>query len=109
MKTTNKKTRTKKCKKGGKARTSGGFGCLFKPALKCKNTLNYDKGQGIKQNEKIVSGEIRKVVITFKSIDKQYLGEVVANVRALRPPEPYKGKGVRYSDEHVVRKEAKKK
>jgi hypothetical protein len=41
MKTTNKKT--KKCKKGGKAQTSGGFGCLFKPALKCKNTLNYDK------------------------------------------------------------------
>jgi len=50
MKTTNKKTRTKKCKKGGKARTSGGFGCLFKPALQCKNTLNYDK-----QNQKLVT------------------------------------------------------
>ena len=61
MKTTNKKTRTKKCKKGGKfdggkAQTSGGFGCLFKPALQCKNTLNYDKIQGNgKGNKKLVT------------------------------------------------------
>ena len=41
--------------------------------------------------------------------DKQLVGEVSAKIRAYRPPEPYKGKGVRYSDEHVVRKEAKKK
>jgi len=39
---TNKKTKRRKCVVGGKALTSGGFGCLFKPALKCKNTLNYD-------------------------------------------------------------------
>ena len=52
--------KTKKCKKGnklngdklngGKALTSGGFGCLFKPALRCKNTLNYDK-----QSKKLVT------------------------------------------------------
>lgn len=47
--------------------------------------------------------------IVVKGIDKQQVGQVAANIRAYRPPEPYKGKGVRYSDEHVVRKEAKKK
>ncbi len=46
--------------------------------------------------------------IVIKGIDKQLVGQVAANIRAYRPPEPYKGKGVRYSDEHVVRKEAKK-
>jgi large subunit ribosomal protein L6 len=47
--------------------------------------------------------------IVVKGIDKQKVGQVAANIRAYRPPEPYKGKGVRYSDERVVRKEAKKK
>jgi len=47
--------------------------------------------------------------VVVKGIDKQLVGQVAANIRAYRPPEPYKGKGVRYSDEHVVRKEAKKK
>lgn len=47
--------------------------------------------------------------VVLKSADKQLLGRVAAEIRALRPPEPYKGKGVRYSDENVIRKEAKKK
>ncbi len=47
--------------------------------------------------------------IVLKSINKQKLGQVAAEIRAFRPPEPYKGKGVRYKDEHVARKEAKKK
>ena len=47
--------------------------------------------------------------IVLKSADRQLLGQVAAEIRALRPPEPYKGKGVRYSDEYVRRKEAKKK
>ncbi|WP_068458585.1 50S ribosomal protein L6, partial [Oleiphilus sp. HI0080] len=47
--------------------------------------------------------------IVLTSIDKQLLGQVAADIRAFRPPEPYKGKGVRYADEHVRRKEAKKK
>ena len=47
--------------------------------------------------------------IVLKSADKQLLGQVAAEIRAFRPPEPYKGKGVRYSDEYVRRKEAKKK
>ena len=47
--------------------------------------------------------------IVLKSADKQLLGQVAAEIRAYRSPEPYKGKGVRYSDEYVRRKEAKKK
>tara|TARA_Y100000991_G_C21917824_1_gene325154 strand:- start:122 stop:655 length:534 start_codon:yes stop_codon:yes gene_type:complete len=47
--------------------------------------------------------------IVVKGIDKQLVGQVAANVRGFRPPEPYKGKGVRYADEQVRRKEAKKK
>ncbi len=47
--------------------------------------------------------------IVIKGIDKQTVGQVAADIRAYRPPEPYKGKGVRYSDENVRRKEAKKK
>lgn len=47
--------------------------------------------------------------ILVKGVDKQQVGQVSAEIRAFRPPEPYKGKGVRYSDERVLRKEAKKK
>lgn len=47
--------------------------------------------------------------ILVKGCDKQKVGQVAANIRAYRPPEPYKGKGVRYSDEIIIRKEAKKK
>ena len=47
--------------------------------------------------------------IVIKGIDKQQVGQVAAQVRAYRPPEPYKGKGVRYSDEVIVLKETKKK
>jgi large subunit ribosomal protein L6 len=47
--------------------------------------------------------------IVLRGADKQKVGQVAAEIRAYRPPEPYKGKGVRYSDEHVVRKQAKKK
>lgn len=47
--------------------------------------------------------------IVLKSANKQLLGQVAAEIRGYRPPEPYKGKGVRYSDEVILRKEAKKK
>ncbi|MCC5859744.1 MAG: 50S ribosomal protein L6 [Ectothiorhodospiraceae bacterium] len=47
--------------------------------------------------------------VLVKGIDKQLVGQVAAQIRAYRPPEPYKGKGVRYADERVVMKEAKKK
>ncbi|MCZ7010159.1 50S ribosomal protein L6, partial [Salmonella enterica] len=47
--------------------------------------------------------------IIIKGADKQKVGQVAAEVRAYRPPEPYKGKGVRYADERVILKETKKK
>ena len=47
--------------------------------------------------------------IVLRSNDKQKLGQAASEIRGYRPPEPYKGKGVRYSDEVVLRKEAKKK
>lgn len=46
--------------------------------------------------------------IIVKGADKQKVGQMAANIRSYRPPEPYKGKGVRYSNEQVLRKEAKK-
>jgi large subunit ribosomal protein L6 len=45
--------------------------------------------------------------ITISGIDLQMVGEVAAGIRKLRPPEPYKGKGIRYSDEHIRRKAGK--
>ena len=47
--------------------------------------------------------------VIVRGADKQQVGQVAAKIRAFRPPEPYKGKGVRYSDERVILKEAKKK
>ena len=46
--------------------------------------------------------------IIVKGIDKQKVGQVATHIRSYRPPEPYKGKGIRFSDEVIVRKEAKK-
>ena len=46
--------------------------------------------------------------LLIKGIDKQAVGQFAAEVRAIREPEPYKGKGIRYSDEHIIRKEGKK-
>jgi large subunit ribosomal protein L6 len=51
----------------------------------------------------------RPVEVRISGIDKQLVGETAASIRKIRPPEPYKGKGVRYSDEQVRRKEGKKK
>jgi len=62
----------------------------------------YEVPEGIK----VETPSNTEIVVT--GIDKQKIGQVAAEIRAYRPPEPYKGKGVRYSDEHVVRKQAKK-
>ncbi len=55
----------------------------------------------------VVPDEKNKNILTFKGIDKQLVGQVAADIRSLRPPEPYKGKGIRYSDETVRRKAGK--
>ena len=51
----------------------------------------------------------RPTAIKVSGIDKQKVGQVAAEIRAFRPPEPYKGKGVKYADEYIFRKEGKKK
>ena len=73
------------------------------PALGLSHPVDYKLPQGVTaetptQTEVVVSG-----------IDKQAVGQVAAEIRNFRPPEPYKGKGIRYADEVVRRKEAKKK
>jgi large subunit ribosomal protein L6 len=47
--------------------------------------------------------------ITITGADKQLLGQFASEIRSKRPPEPFKGKGVKYAEEHIVRKEGKKK
>ena len=51
----------------------------------------------------------KQTEIKISGIDKQQVGEIAARIRRIRPPEPYKGKGVRYAGEQVRRKEGKKK
>lgn len=72
-------------------------------SLGFSHPVDYPVPEGItietpSQTEIVVSGS-----------DKQKVGQVAAEIRSFRPPEPYKGKGVRYSDERIIRKEAKKK
>ena len=55
----------------------------------------------------IVTPKPTEIIIT--GIDRQKVGQVAAEIREFRPPEPYKGKGVKYSDEYIFRKEGKKK
>ena len=65
--------------------------------------INYELPEGV------TAETPSQTEVVVKGIDKQKVGQVAAEIRAFRPPEPYKGKGVKYADEHIVRKEAKKK
>ncbi|MEX2617976.1 MAG: 50S ribosomal protein L6 [Alphaproteobacteria bacterium] len=67
--------------------------------------INYPMPEGIKV---ALEGD-RGGVIAISGASKQRVGQVASEIRAFRKPEPYKGKGVRYDDEYVVRKEGKKK
>ncbi|MBL4799002.1 MAG: 50S ribosomal protein L6 [Oleispira sp.] len=85
---------------GYRAKISGKVVSL---SLGFSHPVDYELPKGIKvevpsQTEIVISGA-----------DKQQVGQVAAEIRGYRPPEPYKGKGVRYADENVRRKEAKKK
>jgi len=71
-------------------------------------TLGYSHPVEFKIPEGITIETPSQTEIIIKGVDKQQVGQVAANIRAYRPPEPYKGKGVKYSDERIVRKEAKK-
>jgi large subunit ribosomal protein L6 len=62
--------------------------------------INYDIPEGLEIS-------VEKNVITIKGNDNQLIGQVAAEIRAFRPPEPYKGKGVKYMEETIVRKAGK--
>ena len=78
-------------------------GNVLKLSLGYSHEVNFDVPQGVtvttpKQTEIVVEG-----------IDQQLVGQVAANIREWRAPEPYKGKGIKYKDEYIFRKEGKKK
>ena len=72
-------------------------------------TLGFSHPVVVEMPEGISVETPSQTEIVVKGADKQAVGQIAANIRAWRPPEPYKGKGVRYADEIVRRKEAKKK
>ena len=74
-------------------------------ALGFSHPIYFVAPDGVDIEAETVRGQNPRVKIT--GIDKQLVGQVAAKIRALRPPEPYKGKGVRYSDEYVRRKAGK--
>jgi large subunit ribosomal protein L6 len=78
-------------------------GKVLNLTLGFSHEVNYDIPEGV------TAETPTQTEIVLKGADKQLLGQVASEIRAFRPPEPYKGKGVRYADENVRRKEAKKK
>jgi large subunit ribosomal protein L6 len=72
-------------------------------------TLGFSHPVNYELPEGITAETPSQTEIVIRGIDKQRVGQVAADIRAYRPPEPYKGKGVKYAGEHIVRKEAKKK
>ncbi len=87
-----------------------GVGYRAKAAGKVLNlTLGFSHPVNYTLPDGVTAETPSQTEIVLKGVDKQQVGQVAAEVRAFRPPEPYKGKGVRYADEHVRRKEAKKK
>jgi len=88
------------------------IGVGYRAAVQGKNlnlTLGYSHPVVYPIPEGITVETPSQTEIVVKGADKQMVGQVAADIRSYREPEPYKGKGVRYSDEHVNRKEAKKK
>ncbi len=75
-----------------------------------KLTINagYSHPVEMEVPEGLTVESVSNTEITVKGIDKVLVGEFAANIRKVRKPEPYKGKGIRYKDEHIIRKEGKK-
>jgi len=87
-----------------------GVGYRAKASGKSVNlTVGYSHPIDYKLPEGITAETPSQTEIVINGVDKQLVGQVAAELREFRPPEPYKGKGIRYSDERVYRKEAKKK
>jgi large subunit ribosomal protein L6 len=76
-------------------------GSVLNLSVGYSNPVEFDLPKG-------VSAEVDKANnVTLDCIDKELLGETAAKIRAVRPPEPYKGKGIRYADEYIARKAGK--
>ena len=87
-----------------------GVGYRAKASGKSVNlTVGYSHPIDYKLPEGVTAETPSQTEIVINGVDKQLVGQVAAELRDFRPPEPYKGKGIRYSDERVYRKEAKKK
>ena len=87
-----------------------GVGYRAKASGKTLNlTLGFSHPVDYQLPEGITASTPSQTEIVLTGADKQQIGQVAAEIRAFRPPEPYKGKGIRYSDERIRRKEAKKK
>ena len=90
-------------------------GVGYRAAMKSKDQLQLQVGFSHEVVHPIPKGVEVKVagakqeIITVSGIDKQLVGQVAAEIRGYRPPEPYKGKGIRYKGEFIFRKEGKKK
>ena len=87
-------------------------GVGYRAALQGKNlqiALGYSHDVIFPIPEAIAIATPKPTEILITGIDKQKVGQVAAEIRSFRPPEPYKGKGVKYSDEYIFRKEGKKK
>jgi large subunit ribosomal protein L6 len=90
-------------------------GVGYRASMKGKDLLNLQIGFSHEVLHEVPKGVEVKVagakqeIITVSGIDKQLVGQVAADIRAYRPPEPYQGKGIRYKGEYVHRKEGKKK
>ena len=80
-------------------RVSGG-GQEIEMALGFSNPVKYTDREGVKL-------EVNKMEITVSGIDKQLVGQTAAEIRSLKKPEPYKGKGIKYADEVILRKAGK--
>jgi large subunit ribosomal protein L6 len=74
-----------------------------------KLALGYSHDVIFEVPEGVTVTAVKPTEITVEGIDQQLVGQVAANIRAWRKPEPYKGKGIKYKDEYIFRKEGKKK
>lgn len=75
-------------------------GKVLELALGFSHPVKYDIPEGVEMS-------VDKNTITIKGNDKQQIGQIAAEIREFRPPEPYKGKGIKYSDEVIIRKAGK--
>ena len=98
----------------GFSRTLEIQGVGYRAAMKGKDLalnigFSHDVTHKIPAGVEVKVAGAKQEVVTISGIDKQLVGQVAADIRAYRPPEPYQGKGIRYQGEYIFRKEGKKK